>query len=105
MINAGALNRRIKIESSQVTSNSLGEQVQTWTEVATVWAQKQALTVKDVKRQQGQSAQAEARFLIRHRDGLNSTMRVVYRNEVYYITGIDDYADRQGLLLYVRAMP
>lgn len=104
MIDAGALNRRVRIETPQTTSNAFGEQVQTWTTLATVWAQKQTLTVKDVNRQQGLSAQAEARFLIRYREGLNTTMRLVYRDEVYHITGIDDYADRQGLLLYVRKM-
>ncbi|WP_379921729.1 phage head closure protein [Erythrobacter sp. R86502] len=102
MIDAGALNRRVRIETPQTTSNAFGEQVKTWSTVANVWAQKQTLTVKDVNRQQGLSAQAEARFLIRYRDGLNSTMRLVYRNEVFHITGIDDYSDSQGLLLYVR---
>ena len=104
MIDAGALNRRIKIESKTATTNTFGEEVATWNEVATVWAQKQTLTVKDVNRQQGQSAKAEARFLIRHRDDLDSTMRVIYKGDVLYITGIEDYQDAVGQLLYVRRM-
>jgi SPP1 family predicted phage head-tail adaptor len=37
---AGRLDRRITLRRAKVTTNELGEDVQTWTDLATVWAQR-----------------------------------------------------------------
>lgn len=102
---AGDLRHRIVILSSSTSTNDIGEVVEgTPLEVATVWAAKWQLTVKDISRAAGQVAQAEAKFLIRHRDDITTSMTVQHKGVIYAITGTEEYEDGQGLFLMVRSM-
>lgn len=102
MIEAGRLNRRITIQQKSSTANSFGEPENGWTDVTRVWAELKTLTVKDVNRQHGQKEQAEAKFLIRHRTDVTTTMRLQHNGSTYYVVGTEEYQDGEGLLLFVR---
>lgn len=104
MIEAGKLRERITIQRATTRKNAHGQVVtDAVAPLATVWAGKWQLSTKDVTRQAGQSAQAEAKFLIRFRDDIKSTDTVLYRGKTYSILGTEEYEDRTGLFLFVRA--
>jgi len=62
---SGPLDRRITIQRATVTANSLGEGIQSWSTLATVWASVEY--IKDAEREQSGQIRAEraARFVIR----------------------------------------
>ncbi|MEV4934927.1 phage head closure protein [Sphingobium sp. LSP13-1-1.1] len=102
---AGDLKQRITFLSSTTTTNDIGEVVEDApTEVATVWAAKYQLTVKDITRAAGQSAQAEVKFLIRYRADITTKMIVQHKGVTYAITGLEEYEAGQGLFVMVRSM-
>jgi len=104
-MNAGKLRHRVTILTTSATTNDIGEVVEdSPVPLATVWAAKWQLTMKDVTRAAGQTAQAEAKFLIRYRDNITTSMTVQHKGKTYAITGLEEYEDGQGLFLMVRSM-
>lgn len=55
-----------------------GETRQEWQEVATVWAAIEPLSAREFIQSQATQAQITARIVIRYRDGLDSSMRLVH---------------------------
>lgn len=102
MISAGELDKRVTLQSKSSTRNSFGEQVDGWADLATVWAGKKLLTMKDVARAQGQSNQAEIKFLVRHRSDVTTAMRLTYKGEAYLITELEETLDGTGLFIHAR---
>ena len=58
-----------------------------WDLFAKVWAQVTPLSARDLIAAQAAQSEATARIVIRYRIGVLSTMRIVYRDEVYSIEG------------------
>ena len=89
----GRLNRVIEIERREVTRDSFGGEIETWVELATVWAEK--LQVKPAERFIKTSARtvntSTAQFKILQRENLDETMRV-----------IDDYGVQWGIIGIVK---
>ena len=73
------LNRLIKIRHRTVTRGSFGAEIEAWSTLATVWAEK--FQVKPAERFIKRSARrvntSTVRFKIRQRDDLDETMRVI----------------------------
>ena len=86
----GQLRHRITIESKITEQDSeYGDQViERWEVWARVMARVEPLSARDLVAAQGAKSQVTARILTRYREGLNATMRVVYRGTVYSIHGV-----------------
>ena len=91
MLQAGKLDKRIRIEFKQVVPDpEYGTETITWAEFATVWAQVQDVLPSKAESQVGSLRISErpARVRIRYRAGIDSTMRVIVLsrdNRVYQI--------------------
>ncbi|MBC3496170.1 phage head closure protein [Pseudomonas sp. SWRI100] len=85
----GRLNHLITIEHLVKTRDpatlEFGEP--TWLPFARVYAQVTPLSARDLIAAQAAQSEATARMLIRYRPGVLSTMRILYRGEVYSIEG------------------
>ncbi len=93
----GAVDRRITLQMSTSTQNASGEPVESWSDIATVWAQ---VTVQSVTEQHedGQDhATAQADFLVRWRSDVNAGDRVLHAGRVYDISGVNEVG-RQEML-------
>jgi SPP1 family predicted phage head-tail adaptor len=88
MISAAEFNQRITLQSKSVTRNSIGEEVVTWGDVATVWAKVMPLRGNAFYAANQQQHSIDARFLIRQRTGLTEDMRLQWKGEPYDITSI-----------------
>lgn len=95
---AGTLNRKVKIQQQTSTQDDWGQPVDTWTDIATVWA--------DIRHQSGlesikvdaPASVVKASIRIRYRTGLNAGMRVVHGATTYNILAImPDEAKKQYL--------
>lgn len=92
----GRLDRRIDIERPVVTIDTFGAESTTWEVFARVWAEAQPLRTAE-RYQSAQIREAKAyTFRIRYLSGLETTMRIRYRNELYRITGIAEMGRRVG---------
>jgi SPP1 family predicted phage head-tail adaptor len=101
-IEAGRLRHRVRIEQLQNLMDShgddyqdpeTGELRQEWVEIATVWAAIEPLSAREFIAAQTTQSQIVARIVIRYRDGLDASMRLVHvrtgrPNVVYNIHGL-----------------
>lgn len=91
---AGDLNQRIRIERPVKTRNSLGEQLVTWEEFATVWAAVEPLSGRELTSLRAELADVTARIRIRYRPGVLTEMRIVHGSAVYNIASAIDVGSR-----------
>lgn len=86
-IAAGRLRHRVRIESYEDRLDSNGQTIQDpdtgeisreWTTVATVWAAVEPLSAREFIQSQATQSQITAKIIIRHREGLDASMRLVH---------------------------
>jgi SPP1 family predicted phage head-tail adaptor len=106
MMPAGARNRRIRIERSVPTVNTLNEQVPNWLLLARVWAEKLDVSDSERVRSAEVSAEITSRFRIKWSslvEDVNPRDRVVYNNQVYNIVGVKEIGNRDGVEISAEA--
>lgn len=97
---AGDLNRSITIQAKQSGVDAAGQPINTWTDVATVWANIKGETgmasIRKTLPRDGVSMSLDAySFRIRFMDGITAGMRVLYQGAAFDILQVRmDYADR-----------
>lgn len=91
---AGQLRQRVTIQEKSVTRNSYGEEVITWSDVATVWASVEPLSGREFLDAQRAGAEVTTRIRIRYRSGIAPEMRVTYGDHVYDIKAVIDVEER-----------
>lgn len=101
IVAAGELTERIAIEQRTSTVDALGQAIETWSTVATVWAKPEPLAGREFFAAGQTQAAAQIRFTLRHRAGITDAMRVIWRAEPYAIVAppIDVAGARQALEL------
>lgn len=99
---AGRLRHRISIQRPVNTQDSNGDMVLDWEDVATdIAAAIEPLSVREFIASQSMQSQITARIVIRYRDGLNATMRILHGSRVYNPQGW--LADADSGLEYLTA--
>jgi SPP1 family predicted phage head-tail adaptor len=76
-MNVGRLRHRVKLQSKSVTRNDFGEEVVTWTDTATVWAEVSGLSGREYITQSRTEAELSHRVRIRYRASIVPHMRVL----------------------------
>ena len=79
MLNAGELDQRITVQSPSATVDALGQRVEAWANVATLWAKATPLRGREFFAAGAMQSEAVVRFTIRWRSGIDGTMRVLWR--------------------------
>lgn len=79
MINVGRFNQRITVQKPSASVDALGQRVETWTELATVWAQAQPLRGREYFAAGEVNSDASVRFRLRYRGDVTGAMRVLWR--------------------------
>lgn len=87
-MNAGKLNRRVTIEQRSSTVDAIGQPVETWTTVATVWADIRFQRGLESLRADSTTSIARASVRIRYRAGINAGMRVVQGSTTFNIIAV-----------------
>ena len=88
MTNAGWLRHRITIQDKSVARNAYGEEVITWTEVATVWAAVWPIRGREYMEAQQQQADVTHRVMIRYRTDVVPTMRITWGSRTFMIESV-----------------
>ncbi len=96
---AGALDRRIVIESMSTTRSASGQVTETWAAFKTVSAHKRDVRGDERFRAAQIEDRVETVWRIRWRDDLDPTMRINYGGVYYEIKGIVELGRHDGLEL------
>ncbi len=95
---AGALDRRIEIQSYSATRDAIGGEVRFWTTTATVWAQKRDTAGRESEKAGREAlAEVETVWRIRYCAGVSPKMRVKFGSQLWSIEAIAEIGRREGL--------
>lgn len=100
---SGRLDRRLTLQRKTATENDYGEPVETWTTIATVWAEK--IPVRGAERYAAMQtvAEVDTRFKIRYRTDVSPLDRVVCAGITYDVKGVLEIGRREGWEIYATA--
>lgn len=85
---AGKLRHKVTIQSPGPAQDpDSGDMVPSWTDFASVWASIEPLSARDFIAAQANQSEITARIVIRYREGILPTMRILHRGKVYAIQG------------------
>lgn len=102
MLNAGNLDRRIKIQRCTTTRNGLGEPIETWSTLARVWASKRDMTDVERLRAAEIGEVLTTRFVIRWSSqvaDVDGRDRVLFDGLTYNVTGVRRLGHEEGFRL------
>ena len=102
---AGRLDRRITIQGKTLTHDEFGEEVETWGDLMTVWAQLQSDRGDERFAHQQLLGTAASTFVIRRRPDLVLTVehRINYNGRTWDITDVRELGRNQGLEIDAKA--
>jgi SPP1 family predicted phage head-tail adaptor len=92
------LRHRITIQQPTISQGSMGGATETWSTLATVWAQKANKSSREFYAAHKINAEITDLFICRHRTGVESNMRVLFDGQAYdIISAIDPDGRRREL--------
>lgn len=93
-MDAGSLRERIVVQQPTETRNRLGESVFEWSTFATVWANVQGVTARELLLAGQQQLQISHRVTMRYLTGLTPQMRISWRGKTLEIISILEHGNR-----------
>lgn len=84
---AGAFDQRVIVQQRTLGTDALGQPVESWADVCTVWASAQPLRGRDLIAADAVNSKISVKFRIRYRDGIGGTLRVQWRGVNHAIVG------------------
>lgn len=86
---AGRLRHKVMIQYPLTTQNpETGAMDTVWTDLASVWASVEPASVREFIAAGAEQSEVSGKIIIRRRDDVNATMRVLYRGLSYAILGV-----------------
>jgi len=84
----GRLRHRISIQKYVAARDSFGGELETWEDVANVWASIEPISGKEYFASQQVNAQVTTRIITRHIEGITPKMRVVFQDRSFNILSV-----------------
>lgn len=102
---AGRMDRQVTLQARTTTRNAQGEDVATYADLATVWAEKIDLRGREFFAAQQSRAEVTTRWRIRYREDLRAVDRLVHQDVAYDVVAPPaEVGRRQGLELVTTAV-
>jgi SPP1 family predicted phage head-tail adaptor len=98
---AGQLDRRITIQNFSETTDSFGQQVKSFSTLASVWANVVERVGREGEDGEMIAATKKVEFVIRYRTDVDEEMRISYNNNTYKIQAIQSADARKAFLKIV----
>lgn len=105
-IRAGQLTRRITLQQQSQSLDSYGQQITTWTDVATVWASIEPSVGRELMAAQAVSLEQPTTITLRWQPLFGNpeavaAMRAVYNGRLFNLHSVENEAERNTLLTLV----
>lgn len=104
MIAAGKLNQRVTIYKPIRARSTTGSETAALALVATVWAERASLLLREATRMAGIADAHEAKFVIRYRTDVQVGHTVEHDKHRFTVVSVEEIGNREGLALLVRAI-
>ncbi|MCM3761038.1 phage head closure protein [Alkalihalobacillus oceani] len=88
-MNPGDLRHRVTVQKLTTTINENGFEMKEWVDVQTVWAAVSNLHGREYFAAAAVQAENTVKFMIRHLEGVDSSMRILFQGKAYDITAVD----------------
>jgi len=98
---AGQLDRRITLQTFSETTDAFGQEVKSYSTLATVWAKVVEKVGKESEEGDIIAATKKVEFMIRYRTDVNEQMRISYNSNIYKIKAIQSADARKAFLKIV----
>lgn len=98
---AGQLDRRITIQTFSETTDSFGQEVKSFSTLASVWANVVEKVGREGEDGEMIAATKKVEFVIRYRTDVDEEMRIIYNNNTYKIQAIQSADARKAFLKIV----
>lgn len=98
---AGQMDRRITIQTFSETTDSFGQEVKSFSTLASVWANVVEKVGREGEDGEMIAATKKVEFIIRYRTDVDEEMRIVYNNNTYKIQAIQSADARKAFLKIV----
>lgn len=85
-MNAGPLCHRVTVQAKTITTDAYGGPVETWTDVATVWASVEPLQGRELANAQATNAEITTRIRMRYLAGVSASNRIVFEGRYFNLT-------------------
>lgn len=92
---SGNLRHRVTIQSYSTTQSSSGQPVKQWSDVASVRAHVYSISGREFFQADQVNSEANKKVVIRFRDGLDTSMRVLHDRKVYEIKAVLNQENRR----------
>lgn len=97
---AGMLRHRVTLQRFQQGQDAYGGPVETWEDVATVWASLEAMSGREFFASQQAQSEVTQRIRIRYRPDVTADMRVIHNGKVFNIVApLPDNRGRELVLM------
>lgn len=103
---AGKMDRQVTLQRATRTQDSTGQIIETWADLATVWARWRRATARETLAAAEVSAEVGDVFEIRYSSlvsSLNPKDRLTYSDRTYDIAAVDEIGRRVGLRISASA--
>ena len=92
----GDLRHRITLQKFTTVVNENGFETEAWQDYKTVWASVSNLFGREYYQAAAIQAEKTVKFLIRHIESVDTSMRILFKDKQYNITSIDNmkYANK-----------
>jgi len=97
MIQAGRLRERVTFQAPTKSRSASGEASLTWSTIATVWASVDGLSARDIMQAQQANVLATHKIIVRYRDDVDHTSRIVWRGRTMEASSVIDRHNREYL--------
>lgn len=99
---SGKLCHKVQLQEQQITQDPVtGEMLTTWVTIAQPWAEIVPMSGREFMAAGAEQSEVRGRIVIRYRDDVDASMRVVYRGKYYNIFAVlpDAESGREHLTL------
>lgn len=100
-MNPGLLNQRVSLERFEASQDEIGQPIEAWVALATVWAAVEPQAGREFVAAGAAQSELTTKVRIRWRDGITTGDRLTHDGRVYNITSVVDYrsAKRELVLM------
>lgn len=90
---AGELRHRLTIQSRSVTRDETGQELESWSDVATVWGSIEPLSGREAVQEQAIHSETTHKVVLRHRD-ISMEDRLVFGSRRFHVLSVLNTGER-----------
>lgn len=104
MIRTGTLRKRVQIQQRATTQDTFGQQSTTWTTLATVWADIEALSGREAMAAQAANVDISHTITVRYQSifaqpKIVATYRVLYNGRIFNVHSMENIEERNAIVV------